>query len=115
METAARDNKRTVTRTSSKNLLWSWPQMIAHHTISGCNLRTGDLLGSGTVSGSTEGTHGSLLEQTQGGKVPIKIGDETRRFLEDGDTVVIRGWSGDNQEELVGFGECVGRILAAAT
>ncbi|CAK7229419.1 hypothetical protein SEUCBS140593_007238 [Sporothrix eucalyptigena] len=111
----AKGNKSTITRTSSKNLLWSWPQMIAHHTISGCNLRTGDLLGSGTVSGTMEGTHGSLLEQTQGGKVAIEIGGETRKFLEDGDTVVIRGWSGDNRDELVGFGECVGQILAATT
>ncbi|CAK7229835.1 hypothetical protein SBRCBS47491_007382 [Sporothrix bragantina] len=111
----AKGNKSTITRTSSKNLLWSWPQMIAHHTISGCNLRTGDLLGSGTVSGIVEGTHGSLLEQTQGGKVAIEIGGETRKFLEDGDTVVIRGWSGDNRDELVGFGECEGQILAATT
>ncbi|KAK7403064.1 hypothetical protein QQX98_011175 [Neonectria punicea] len=112
----AKGNSRTITRTSSKNLLWSWPQMIAHHTITGCNLRTGDLLGSGTVSGFEEGTHGSILEQTKGGKVPLEIGGgEVRNFLADGDTVVIRGWSGNNEDELVGFGECSGQILAAVT
>ncbi|CAK7208153.1 hypothetical protein SCUCBS95973_000004 [Sporothrix curviconia] len=109
----ARGNKRTITCTSSENLLWSWPQMVAHHTVSGCNLRTGDLLGSGTISGFTDGTHGSLLEQTKGGKMAVEIGDETRKFLEDGDTVVIRGWSGDNPDALVGFGECTGQILTA--
>lgn len=88
--------------------------MIAHHTVSGCNLRTGDLLGSGTVSGFEEGTHGSILEQTKGGKVAIEIGGgETRKFLEDGDTVVIRGWSGSKGDELIGFGECSGQILAS--
>ncbi|KAH6976170.1 hypothetical protein BKA56DRAFT_523473 [Ilyonectria sp. MPI-CAGE-AT-0026] len=112
----AKGNSRTITRTSSKNLLWSWPQMIAHHTISGCNLRTGDLLGSGTVSGFEEGTHGSILEQTKAGKFPVEIGGgEVRNFLADGDTVVIKGWSGTNEDELVGFGECSGQILAAVT
>lgn len=90
--------------------------MIAHHTISGCNLRTGDLLGSGTVSGFEEGTHGSILEQTKAGKFPVEIGGgEVRNFLADGDTVVIKGWSGTNEDELVGFGECSGEILAAVT
>ncbi|KAF4872487.1 Fumarylacetoacetase [Colletotrichum siamense] len=102
-----------LTRTSAKNLLWSWPQMVAHHSISGCNLRAGDLLGSGTVSGSEPGTQGSLLEQSQGGKVPIKLnGGQERKFLQDGDTVVIKGWAGGADGELVGFGECSGQILA---
>ncbi|KAK1515158.1 fumarylacetoacetase [Colletotrichum costaricense] len=102
----------TVTRTSAKNLLWSWPQMVAHHSISGCNLRAGDLLGSGTISGDQAGTQGSLLEQSQGGKVPIKLnGGQERKFIQDGDTVVIRGWAGEQDGQLVGFGECVGQIL----
>ncbi|UQC76643.1 fumarylacetoacetase [Colletotrichum lupini] len=102
----------TVTRTSAKNLLWSWPQMVAHHSISGCNLRAGDLLGSGTISGDQAGTQGSLLEQSQGGKVPIKLnGGQERKFIQDGDTVVIRGWAGEHDGQLVGFGECVGQIL----
>ncbi|KAL6925388.1 hypothetical protein ACHAP8_012286 [Fusarium lateritium] len=105
-----------ITRTSSKNLLWSWPQMLAHHSISGCNMRTGDLLGSGTISGLEPGTQGSLLEQTQGGKVFVQLeGGEERKFVQDGDTITITGWSGENEDGLVGFGECSGTILAAVS
>ncbi|KAL0930525.1 fumarylacetoacetase [Colletotrichum truncatum] len=109
---ASGDEETVLTNTSSKNLLWSWPQMVAHHSISGCNLRAGDLLGSGTISGFEPGTQGSLLEQSQGGKVPIKLnGGKERKFLEDGDTVIIRGWAGKQDGEIVGFGECSGQIL----
>lgn len=92
--------------------------MIAHHTITGCNLRPGDLLASGTISGPSAGSEGSLLEQTQGGKVTLDLGGgEQRRFLEDGDTVVIRGQagspgSGGSSSGLVGFGEVRGRVEA---
>ncbi|RCI12138.1 hypothetical protein L249_1099 [Ophiocordyceps polyrhachis-furcata BCC 54312] len=102
----------TLSRTSSKNLLWSWPQMIAHHTVAGCNMRTGDLFGSGTVSGSEAGTYGSLLEQCQGGKVPIVLeGGEERKFLQDGDTIVIKGCATAPDGQVVGFGDCVGQVL----
>ncbi|KAF3356365.1 Putative ribosomal RNA methyltransferase C4F10.03c [Verticillium dahliae VDG1] len=112
--TTAKGHTTKLTKTSSKNLLWSWPQMLAHHTISGCNLRAGDLFGSGTVSGFDAGTHGSFLEQTQGGKVAIQLkGGEERKFVEDGDTITITGWAGSVEGELVGFGECVGQILPA--
>jgi fumarylacetoacetase len=89
--------------------------MIAHHTITGCNLRPGDFLASGTISGTEDGTQGSFLEQTRGGKSPLRIGTdgEERKFLEDEDTVIIRGWSGTNDDELVGFGDCTGQILEA--
>ncbi|KAK1998238.1 fumarylacetoacetase [Colletotrichum falcatum] len=97
----ANGNKKTISRTNSKNLLWSWPQMIAHHTITGCNLRPGDMFGSGTISGAEPGTEGSLLEQKG-------------KFLQDGDTITIRGWVGQGQEgALVGFGEVSGQIEAA--
>lgn len=77
-------------------------------------MRTGDLLGSGTISGTEAQTQGSLLEQIQGVKVALKLnGGEERKFLEDGDTIVIRGWSG-SEGGLVGFGECSGTILPAA-
>ena len=90
--------------------------MIAHHTISGCNLRPGDLFGSGTISGTEPGSQGSLLEQTQAGKQPLQLEDgEKRVFLEDGDTIVIRGWSGSDENGLVGFGECSGQILPAVS
>lgn len=87
--------------------------MLAHHTISGCNLRPGDLFGSGTISGLDVGTHGSFLEQTQGGKVPIMLdGGEERKFVEDGDVITITGWAVDRDGELIGLGDCVGQILA---
>ncbi|CAM1511989.1 Fc.00g095020.m01.CDS01 [Cosmosporella sp. VM-42] len=65
---AENGSSTVITRTNSRELVWSWPQMIAHHTITGCNLRTGDLLASGTISGKEEGTQGSLVEQTRNGK-----------------------------------------------
>ncbi|KAM6524385.1 hypothetical protein FSOLCH5_004987 [Fusarium solani] len=84
--------------------------MIAHHTITGCNLRPGDLFGSGTISGTESGTEGSILEQTQGGKVPIQLsGGEERKFLQDGDTLVIRGSFGSG-DSVVGFGEVSGTV-----
>ncbi|KAJ4323720.1 hypothetical protein N0V84_004195 [Fusarium piperis] len=84
-------------------------------TLKRCNLRPGDFLASGTISGTEDGTQGSFLEQTRGGKAPLRIGtdDEERKFVEDGDTIIIRGWSGMNEDELVGFGDCAGQILEA--
>lgn len=74
-------------------------------------MRAGDLLGSGTISGTEPGTQGSLLEQIQGGKVALKLNaGEERKFLMDGDTVTIRGVAGKDGDSLVGFGSCVGRI-----
>ncbi|OXV05963.1 hypothetical protein Egran_06269 [Elaphomyces granulatus] len=102
-----------VSKTNSSNLLFSFPQMLAHHTITGCNVNPGDLLGSGTISGNVPGTEGSLLEQTNGGKRPIRLADGTERlFLEDGDEVVLRGMCG-KEGGYVGFGDCVGVILPA--
>ncbi|KAH6689628.1 fumarylacetoacetase, partial [Plectosphaerella plurivora] len=109
----ANGNKKIISKTNSKNLLWSWPQMIAHHTITGCNLQTGDMFGSGTISGPDSGTEGSMLEQTQGGKTTIQIGGgEERKFLEDGDTLVIRGSAGQ-EGAIVGFGDVTGKIEPA--
>ena len=99
----------TICKTSSKNLLFSFPQMLAHHSINGCAMSTGDLLGSGTISGTEPGSQGSMLEQSKNGKEPIKVGSKSRTFLEDGDEVVIRGLCGE-PGRLVGFGECRGRI-----
>lgn len=88
--------------------------MIAHHTVTGCNLQVGDLFGSGTISGDGPGTYGSLLEPTQNGKKPIKLDDdEDRTFLEDGDSVVITGLAGEVDGLLVGFGQCSAQILPA--
>ncbi|KAG6132898.1 hypothetical protein E4U12_003009 [Claviceps purpurea] len=105
--------KTTISKSNSRNLLWSWPQMIAHHTITGCNLRPGDLLGSGTITGDTPGSEGSLLEQTQGGKTKVQLqGGEERTFLQDGDTLTLRGWAG-KEGALVGFGEVTGTVQPA--
>ncbi|KAL2861506.1 hypothetical protein BJX68DRAFT_222715 [Aspergillus pseudodeflectus] len=101
-----------ISHSNAKNLLYSFPQMLAHHTITGCNLNTGDLLGSGTISGKDKQTEGSFLEQTNG-KTPIKLADGSERFfLEDGDTVILRGAAG-TEGNYVGFGDCVGTILPA--
>ncbi|KAL2870470.1 fumarylacetoacetate hydrolase FahA [Aspergillus lucknowensis] len=101
-----------ISQSNAKNLLYSFPQMLAHHTITGCNLNTGDLLGSGTISGTDKQTEGSFLEQTNG-KTPIKLADGSERFfLEDGDTVILRGAAG-TEGNYVGFGDCVGTILPA--
>lgn len=103
----------TITRTTARNLLWSFPQMIAHHSTSGCPLQTGDLLGSGTISGLEPGTFGSMLELSEGGKKDILLtGMGVRKFLNDGDTVTIRGFCGESGAR-VGFGECVGNIKPA--
>ncbi|KAK3381878.1 fumarylacetoacetase [Podospora didyma] len=106
----------TISRTSSKHLMWSFPQMIAHHTLGGCPLRTGDLLGSGTISGpggAKGGECGSLLEITEGGKKEVLLyGMDARTFLKDGDTVTLRGSCGSAGAK-VGFGECRGRVYTA--
>lgn len=105
----------TISRTSGKNLLWSFPQMIAHHTSGGCPMAVGDLLGSGTISGKSEDRSdlGSLLEMNWGGKKDIMLaGMDTRKFLKDGDVVTIRGVSGEDGER-VGFGVCEGQITSA--
>ena len=103
-----------ITRTNFQNLYWSIAQQLAHHTINGCNLRPGDLLASGTISGPTEESRGCMLELTWRGTNPLKLPNgETRKWLEDGDTVTITGWcQGDGYR--VGFGEVSGQIVPAA-
>jgi fumarylacetoacetase len=101
-------------RTSATQLLFSFPQMLTHHTVGGCPFNVGDLLGSGTISGKGKEERGALLEQTEGGKHELQLeGGETRVFLEDGDTVILSGVCGSEDGALVGFGECVGTIEPA--
>ena len=93
---------------------WTAAQLVAHHTINGCDLRAGDLLGTGTQSGPTPAEAGSLLELSAGGSQPVQIGGgESRTFLEDGDTVIFRGWCERPGAVRIGFGEVRGRILPA--
>lgn len=96
----------------SRDSYWTFAQMIAHHTVNGCNLRTGDLLGTGTLSGPTPGTEGSLLELTRGGKQPLVLPNgEQRVFLEDGDELRLSAYCQREQGPRIGFGECAGRIV----
>ena len=90
---------------------WTLAQLVAHHTSNGCNLSSGDLLGTGTLSGPMPGQGGSLLELTQGGKRPVTLpGGEQRTFLLDGDTVILRGRCERAGFAPLGFGECVGQV-----
>lgn len=89
--------------------------MLAHHTLGGCPMRSGDLLASGTISGTKPSEHGSLLEMSEGGKKEVLLaGMDARKFLKDGDTITLRASSGENGKR-VGFGECAGRIFSAVT
>ncbi len=99
-----------VSRSSLRHLYWTLSQLVTHHASNGCNLRPGDLLGSGTVSGPTRESRGCLLELTWRGTEPIQLGDDVRRFLEDGDEVVFRGWCERPGYRRIGFGECRGTV-----
>jgi fumarylacetoacetase len=100
--------------TTFRHAYWTIAQLIAHHTINGCDLRAGDLLGTGTQSGPTPEEAGSLLELSVGGKQSIQIGpDEHRTFLEDGDSVIFRGWCEKPGAARIGFGDAQGRVLPA--
>jgi fumarylacetoacetase len=117
VELRPRDSEHatTITRTNFKHLYWSTAQQLCHHAIVGCAMQTGDLVGSGTISGSEGDSFGSLLELTWNGRSPIKLdGGIARTFLEDGDTVTFKGWAQDENYR-VGFGECLGKILSANT
>ncbi|MEX5563874.1 fumarylacetoacetase [Pseudophaeobacter sp. 1A16562] len=103
----------TIARTNYKEMYYSAAQQLAHHTTSGCPMNAGDLLGSGTISGETKESRGSLLELSWGGKEPLTLetGDE-RSFIVDGDTLTLKGAAkGDGY--MIGFGDCVGKVLPA--
>ncbi len=100
---------------SFRDAWWTVAQMLTHHTVNGCNLQPGDLLGSGTQSGAQPAEAGSLLELTAGGKQPLQLaGGEMRTFLEDGDQVTLRGWCERPGCVRIGFGEATGTVLAAS-
>jgi fumarylacetoacetase len=110
-EAAARPS--VISRTNARELYFSAPQQLAHHAIGGCKMETGDLLGSGTISGPTKDSRGSLLELSWGGKEPLTLETgETRTFIEDGDTMTLTGWA-QGPDYRIGFGECTGKILPA--
>ncbi|CAD5223151.1 unnamed protein product [Bursaphelenchus okinawaensis] len=101
-----------VAKTSFKHHYWTMKQQLAHHTVNGCNVNPGDLMGSGTVSGPTEGERGCMLELNWNRTVDIKLGDQKRHFLADGDEVVMKAHC-ENNGKRIGFGECRGTILPA--
>jgi fumarylacetoacetase len=97
-----------------RDAYWSVSQMVAHHTVNGCNLQPGDLLGSGTQSGPTEGEAGSMMELSKGGKQPLGLpSGETRTFLEDGDTIIFKGACQSAGAARIGFGDVRGTVLPA--
>ncbi|HVP11539.1 MAG TPA: fumarylacetoacetase [Phycisphaerae bacterium] len=113
LQGANMDRPHTICRTNFKYLYWNMSQQLAHHTITGCNLRPGDLLASGTISGPTAEAYGSMLELAWRGERPIKFPNgEERRFIQDGDRITLTGWCQGNGYR-VGFGEATGRILPA--
>jgi fumarylacetoacetase len=100
-----------VSRSNFKHAYWTLAQMLAHHTSNGCNLNAGDLLGTGTQSGPSPEEGGCLLELTLGGKNKIAVGNESRAFLEDGDTVTLRAFCEKPGFASIGFGECSGTVV----
>ena len=113
-----------LTRGSFTNLYWTFAQMLTHHSSNGCNLRPGDMLGSGTVSGQTRDSRGCMLELTWDGdqqnalpgsqRTPIKFPTgEERKFLADGDSVIFRGFCETSDHRRIGFGTCMGQVLPA--
>jgi fumarylacetoacetase len=120
LETAAMRSQNLsppqISRTSYRHAYWTIAQIVTHHTVNGCNLRAGDLLGTGTLSGPQPAEAGSLLELTEGGSKPLMLpGGERRAFLEDGDRVLMRAWCARSGARRIGFGEASGQVLPALT
>lgn len=99
---------------NSLNMYWTAAQLVAHHSVNGCQLQPGDLFGSGTLSGPDQSQLGSLLEITEGGKHPVELASgEVRKFLEDGDEIIFRARCKREGFASIGFGECRGKVVAA--
>jgi fumarylacetoacetase len=113
LHTAAMAEAHTISRTNFKEMYWSISQQVAHHTLTGCNLRPGDLLASGTLSGSAKNSYGSLLELAWAGREPLELPNgERRSFLEDGDTMILTGYA-QGEGYRIGLGEVIGTVLPA--
>lgn len=103
--------KTVISKSNFKYMYWNMCQQLAHHTVNGCNIQVGDMYASGTISGHEKDSYGSMLELSWNGKNPIKLSDGTQRtFIEDGDTIVMRGYA-DKNGVRIGFGDCSGKIL----
>ena len=107
------DEATVVCETNFKYMYWSMAQQLTHHTITGCKVEVGDMMGSGTISGPTPDSYGSMLEIAWNATKPVTLkGGETRSFIEDGDTVIMKGYS-EKDGIRVGFGEVRGKVLPA--
>lgn len=107
-------NGTVVARPEYRDMYWSPAQMLAHMTVNGASIRSGDLFGSGTISGPTKGSEGSFLELTRNGAEPVRLNDgSSRSFIEDGDTIVLRAWAPGPEGTRVGLGETTGTVAAA--
>jgi len=94
-------------------MYWNVNQQLAHHSVNGCNIQVGDMYASGTISGPSPGSYGSLLELSWNGQRPLTLsGGGSRTFIEDNDTVILRGWA-EKDGVRIGFGDCSGKILPA--
>ena len=113
LQSESMDMPHTISKSNMKYLYWNIVQQLTHHTVTGCNMRTGDLCGTGTISGPTKDSFGSMLELTWRGEKPITLPNgETRKFLQDGDTVAMKGYcQGDGYR--VGFGDVSAKVLPA--
>jgi fumarylacetoacetase len=113
LQSAAMTEPQVISRSNYRYLYWNMAQQLAHHTVTGCNMRTGDLLASGTISGSSPDSYGSLLELTWRGEKPIQLtSGENRTFLQDNDHLSISGWA-QGEGYRIGFGEVTGKLLPA--
>jgi fumarylacetoacetase len=105
--------EKSVCKSNFRYMYWNMSQQLAHHTVNGCNMRVGDLCGSGTISGPNTGSYGSMLELAWKGTKPLKMPDGSeRKFIHDHDTIIMHGFSEKNGIR-VGFGEAVVKILPA--
>jgi len=117
LQVTLRPNKATkeytICQSNLKHMYWSLKQMLVHHTVTGCNLQPGDLIATGTISGPTPDSCGSMLELSWRGTKPLELDENlTRKFLEDGDSVTMTGfYQGDGFK--IGFGQCTGTIIPA--
>ncbi len=108
-----RKEETVVSRSNFKYMYWNVNQQLAHHTVNGCNIQVGDLYASGTISGPSPGSFGSMLELSWNGQRPLHLANGAeRKFIEDGDTVIMRGHA-EKEGVRIGFGECKGKILPA--
>ena len=111
--TTPEEKENTVSHSNFKYMYWSMVQQLAHHTVNGCNMRVGDVLASGTISGPSPDSYGSMLEIAWKGTKPVQMSDgSTRTFIQDGDTVTLKGYA-EKDGIRVGFGECAARLIPA--